>query len=123
MKMLKPILLISALSFSSPALADDWTLNCKYEGGLEIILNYVAGDPSYNLYVASSGDSDLGRGQRYELNHLMSPDETILFTRKDGDVQILFRVLREELESVLEVGSQVSWDYRKLEGTCSVLEQ
>ena len=109
-----------AFLFSAPASADDWTLRCDYRGGLQVYVNYLSGDPSYNIYVATSGDSDLGRGQRFAMNNLMTPDETVMFTQTDGDVQIIFRVSNDSLDSQIEIGSQVSWDYRFISGRCEV---
>ena len=123
MRVLGLLVGLTVLAFASPASADDWTLKCDYKGGLKIFASYKAGDPSYEIYVSSSGDSDLGRDQRFSMNELLSPDETILFTQKDGPVQILFRVVRETLATTIEIGSQASWDYKKTVGVCSVAQQ
>lgn len=112
----------AAFASASPALADDWRLQCGFDGGLEAFVSYDAGGPAYELYVSTSGSSDLGRGQRLALNNLLSPAETILFTREDGPLQILLRIHREELTAAIEIGSQVGWDYQSFAGRCTVIE-
>ena len=120
--LLRATIVTGVLLASGPARADDWSLRCRYEGGLEAFARYDAGGPAYEIYVSTSGSSDLGRGLRMPMNNLMTPDEIVFFTQGDSDVQVIFRVNKEDLKTTIEIGSQVSWDYQKFSGTCEAID-
>ena len=105
--------------WSAPAEADDWQLVCTFDDAqFAAIVNYKAGDPSYDLTITLSGKSELGRGQRIELHPIYTPDELVFVGSGIADLSLVLRINPKALTAGIEIGSGVSWDYKHFSGKC-----
>ena len=114
---------LAACSFATSARADDWQSLCSFESAdLSLIVNYHAGDPSYDILVTLSGKSELGRGRKIPMNVLQTEKDTVLFSKWDEDLQVVLRVDKDDTaNATIEIGNGVSWDYRSFRGSCKSL--
>ena len=114
---------LGACTFVTPAQADDWQSVCSFDAAdLSLIVNYHAGDPSYDILVTLSGKTELGRGRKIPMNVLQTEKDTVLFSKWDEDMQVVLRVAKDDTAiATIEIGNGVSWDYQSFRGSCKSL--
>ncbi len=113
----------AALTTATPALADDWSLTCVFNGGIQTLIQYDAGWPRYSVAVTNGG-KDLPPTKALPAGRISTPDGLLLFVNRQEEEtnqrSIFIRLNSETMAATLEAGSG-GFDYLAAKGTCRAL--
>ncbi len=118
---------LATMALATRARADDWTLNCNYPGGVALAIKYDAGGPAHSVSLKSKGSTNLKTTPAVPAARLTAEGlYTFIVDRERtgaaNEHSLVIRVNTETLESILEAGNGVSWDYLTLKGVCAAEE-
>lgn len=112
-----------AIMLSAPAFADDWALECRFKGGVDLQIRYYAGDPSHSVEVVSAGTSKLQVAPAAPAARLTAPSNYIFIVDRERSGgpnahSLVIRVNTSTMKANLTAGNGVSYDFTFLDGAC-----
>lgn len=113
----------SCTFMSSPVLADNWALSCKYESGTTALIKYDAGRPSHSISITAKGSSILQRTPFLPAARLTAPNFYSFIVDRErigrpNEHSFVIRLDTKTMKSTLQGGNGASWDYVSLSGEC-----
>lgn len=117
---LKALALLGGFLICSPARADDWTLLCQFDGGVETLIQYDAGWPRFSVAVTRGGKEMLVH-KALPAGRISTESELLLFVNRDTEPKqernLFIRLNKETMKARLEAGSG-GFDYLAFGGVC-----